>query len=254
MDKFVEFTNEDIDIQPPYKLVLLLSLSFVFIVKVMKPLHDVPEASIIWFAIYHSHYKEKLETTKSIYNPSLLQFLLKLISLLSVLFDYVVKFATHHPHYKDIVGNQTRTFIYAINCLSILCGWSNLLAAIFTYNGGAYITKPGLVMKERELPRTSLHLLSHEPPFLLFSLTLSKMRLVMFKYSLISEYLAILKCTAISKWQLSLTLTSISLLADYPSVKLTSENVIKAAKDCKYLTSTVTISPYVHILLSSMVT
>ncbi len=46
------------------------------------------------------------------------------------------------------------------------------------------------------------------------------------------------KCAAVSEWQLSSTLASFPLLADYPSVKLTSENVIKAAEDRKYLTST----------------
>ncbi len=46
------------------------------------------------------------------------------------------------------------------------------------------------------------------------------------------------KCTTMFKWQLSSTLASISLLADYPSVKLTSENIIKVANDRNYLIST----------------
>ena len=53
-----------------------------------------------------------------------------------------------------------------------------------------------------------------------------------------SKCLVILKCAAISKWQLCLTLASFPLLADYPSVKMTSENIIKKTKDCKYFTFT----------------
>lgn len=34
----------------------------------MKLLHDMPEASTIWFVIYNPHYKEKLGTTKIVYN------------------------------------------------------------------------------------------------------------------------------------------------------------------------------------------
>ncbi len=93
-------------------------------------------------------------------------------------------------------------------------------------------------MKKGEPPRTSFYLLSHQPPFLLLSLMLSKMRPTMFKYSLMSKCSTMSKCAAMSEWQFSSTLASISLLADYPSVKLTSENVIKAAEDRKYLTST----------------
>lgn len=89
-----------------------------------------------------------------------------------------------------------------------------------------------------ELPRTSLYLLSYQLPSLFFSLTLLKMRPAIFKYSLISECLAMSKSAAISKWQLSSTLANFPLLGDFPSVKLTSENAIKEVEDCKYLTST----------------
>ncbi len=106
-DKFIEFTNKNADVQLLHKLVLLLDSSFVFIVNVMKPLHGVLEANTTWFATYHPHYKKKLGTTKFTYNPFLLQSFLKLISLLNVSFDYVVKFATHHLHCKDIIGNPT---------------------------------------------------------------------------------------------------------------------------------------------------
>lgn len=40
-----------------------------------------------------------------------------------------------------------------------------------------------------------------------------------------------------SKWALSLTLADFSLLANYFSVKLTSEKIIKVAEDCNYLIS-----------------
>ncbi len=92
-------------------------------------------------------------------------------------------------------------------------------------------------MKKEEPSRTCLYLFSHQPLFLLLCLTFSKIRPEMFKYSFISKCLAISKCATMSEWQLSSTLASISLLADYPSVKLTSKNVIKAAEHCKCLTS-----------------
>ncbi len=50
-------------------------------------------------------------------------------------------------------------------------------------------------MKKEELLRTFLHLLSHQPPSLFFSLTLLEIRLAIF------EYLAILQYATISKWQ-----------------------------------------------------
>lgn len=65
--------------------------------------------------------------------------------------------ATYHLHYKDIVGNPTRTFIYTANCLYFLCYWNNLLAVFFlTHDCSACTTKPGLVIKKGELPKTLL--------------------------------------------------------------------------------------------------
>ena len=63
------------------------------------------------------------------------------------------------------------------------------------------------------------------------------MRPAMFKYSLMSKGLAISKYVIMFEWQLNLTLASFPLLADYSSVKLTSENIIKAIANCKYLNS-----------------
>lgn len=171
----------------------------------------MPETSNHIFAIYHLHYKKKLEMTKSTYSPSLLRSLLKLISLLGILSDCVVKFATHHSHYKDIVNNPTRTFACVTNYPSFLCGWSNLLAAIFAYNSDACTTKPGLSMKKGEPPKTSLYLLSHQLPSLFLSLTLSKMCPAMFKYSLMSKCSTMSKYATIFKWQLSSTLASFPL-------------------------------------------
>ena len=45
------------------------------------------------------------------------------------------------------------------------------------------------------------------------------------------------KYNTLFKWELSSILTSFLLLADYLSVKLISEKIIKAEKDDKYLTS-----------------
>ena len=62
------------------------------------------------------------------------------------------------------------------------------------------------------------------------------MRLAIPKYSAMFKIAAILKYNALSKWELSLTLTGFFFLTDYSSVKLTSEKIFKVAKDCKYFT------------------
>ena len=46
-------------LRSPQKLLSLPGVSSDCIVEVMKPLHDVPEASTNRFAIYHPHYKDK---------------------------------------------------------------------------------------------------------------------------------------------------------------------------------------------------
>lgn len=116
---------------------------------------------------------------------------LKLLSLLGALSDYLIKFATYHLHYKNkLVDNLTQTFICAANYLYFLCNLENLLAtSLLTNNGGAYIVKPALVTKKRELPRTFLHHLFHLPLFLFlfFGLTLSNMRLAIFEYLAMSK-------------------------------------------------------------------
>lgn len=44
---------------PPYKQILLLGTSSDYIVKTIKPLHNVLKASTNQFANYHPHYKDK---------------------------------------------------------------------------------------------------------------------------------------------------------------------------------------------------
>lgn len=46
--------------QPPLQLLSPSATSSNYIIKVIKPLYDMWEASITWFAIYYSHYKDKL--------------------------------------------------------------------------------------------------------------------------------------------------------------------------------------------------
>lgn len=137
-------------------------------------------------------------------------------------------FTTYYLYYKDkLIGNSTRTFVYAANFLYFLYDWNNFSAAFFfSYNGDTYITIPSLVTKKEKLPKTFLCLVSRPlQPLSLLSSMLSKMRPAIFRYSLMSQCLKMLKCAAMSKWQLSLILAT---------------KIIK--KDCKYLTLTQQLS------------
>lgn len=67
------------------------------------------------------------------------------------------------------------------------------------------------------------------------SLTLSKIRLAILKYSIMFEY------NVLIKWEFSLTLASFFLLTYNLSVKLTSKKTIKTIRNCKYLTSIQTL-------------
>ena len=60
------------------------------------------------------------------------------------------KFTTYHPHYKEKLGitELTKELV------------TNSAASAFTYDGGAYATKPDLVTKRGKLPRTSLYLIT----------------------------------------------------------------------------------------------
>ena len=44
------------------------AISSNYIIKVIKPLYDILEASTTRFAVYHLHYKKKLRITKATYN------------------------------------------------------------------------------------------------------------------------------------------------------------------------------------------
>ena len=184
-------------------------------------------------ATYYPHYKEKLEMTKSAYNPSLLRPTRKQISLLSASSHCIVevinplhdvpeasttRFAIYHSLYKDkLVGNPPRKIVSAANCLYFLCGWNNLPAAFFfAHDSGTCGAEPGIVTKKGEPPRTSFHRsqlpsLSSLP---LLSSTFSKMRLAMF------ECLAMPKCAPMSECK-----TSLDLSHTAPTVESLPDNV-----------------------------
>lgn len=174
---------------PTCKRILLLSISFHYIIKVINLLHNVPEANTLWFTIYHLHYKEKLKMIRFVYNFCLLCS-------------------------NKLVNNSTRTFICTANylCFGYSLGrLSNLSKAfLFLYNGGAWATKPSLVTKKRKLSRTFLDCFfdALQTLFFLFSSTLSKLRLAIIKYSLMFTYSAMSKYVAIFKWQPSLALAT----------------------------------------------
>ena len=156
-----------------------------------KLFHDVLEVGNNRFANHHLHYKEKPEMTESTYKTSVFRPLPQLISPPVTSSNYIVKimkllynmpeisitrFVIYHPYYKDKLRNPTRTLVCIANYLYFICSLDNILTP------PACTTKPGLVIKKREPLRTSLYLLSHQPPSLLLSLTLLEIRLVIFKY------------------------------------------------------------------------
>ncbi len=176
------------------------------------------KANINHFAVYHLHYKEKLEITELIYNSIFFCPSFHLVSLPGILSDYIVKvIAIYHPHYKEkLVSNSTRIF--------------------------AFVVWPRLVVKRGKPSKTFLYYFSHLLQLLspLFSLTLFKICLA------ISKCLAILEYMTIFKWQFNLSLDSFLLLADYSSIKLTSE----ASLDLFYIGTKVKFSPDDNVLLN----
>ena len=221
--------NWDLCTRPPPKQISRLGTSSDCMIKVIKLLHDVPELNINRFAAYHPHYKEKSKITEFTYNPFLLQPPPKLVSLPGVSSDCIVKvIAIYHPHYKEKleITDSTKELV------------TNSVNFAFACDGSGCADRPDLVPKKGEPLRTFIYLLSHrlQSLSLLFNLTLSEMRPV------ISEYTAMSKYAAMSKWQFSSTLASFPLLADYSSIKLTSEEAIKETKimtkDCGNLTPT----------------
>ena len=175
--------------------------------------------------------------TKSAYNPLLVRPPPKLLSLPGNWSNNIVKFDIHHLHYNDkVAANPTRTF-----SLYFLCNIGNLLTTSPTLagNGKACDTEPGLVTKKRKPPKIFLYLFlgALQLSSFMLSLTLSKMRLSIFKH------LAIFKCAPISKWQFSLTLASFALLADNSSVKLTSKAFSNLSCQVQTVAQTIEILP-----------
>lgn len=150
--------------------------------------------------------------TESIYDLFLFRLLAKLLLLLGDWFDYIDKFATYYPHYKEkLVINPTWIFVCTINSVHFLYYLGNLLTGfLFTHDGKAYAIIPDIVINKGEILKTSLYLLSHlfQPPLFFFRLTSLEICMVIFKYPLISKCLAMLICMMMNKWQFSLILVS----------------------------------------------
>lgn len=127
-------------------------------------------------------------------------------------------FTTYHPHYKDkLVGNPMRTFICAVDNFYFLSNFGNF-SAVFLLARDGKAAQSGLVAKKREPSRTTLHFFHPDQLSLLFNLTLSEMRLTIYKFLRMS------KCAVMTKWELSSTFISFPLLVNYSSVgKLPSE-------------------------------
>lgn len=94
----ISYFNPDFYICPFPKQISLLSTSLNCTVKVIKLLHDIPEASTDRFAAYHPHYKEKprIILIEFTHNLFLIWLSLKPLSPMSISFDYVGKFAIYH--------------------------------------------------------------------------------------------------------------------------------------------------------------
>ncbi len=64
--------NRDFYIRPPHELGVELGIGKDSILKVVKPLYGVPEASNHWFTTYHAHHTKELKMNQSTYDPCLL--------------------------------------------------------------------------------------------------------------------------------------------------------------------------------------
>lgn len=181
-----------------------------------KLLYNVQKTGSHRFTAYHPYYKENLEiiSTKFVYNLFLLQAPSKLL-LLSVLSDYIIKFAIYYLYYKKklektrfiynlyllfsnkLVSHSNWTFICTTSYLCFGYSFSHLgnlsKASFFGYNSRACIIKLNLVTKMRELLTTSLNYLfnAFQSLSLFFNLTFLKLCLTIFKYSLMFIGLAI---------------------------------------------------------------
>lgn len=140
----------------------------------------MPKASTIWIIIYHLHYPEKFQITKSVYNLCLL--------------------CSNKP-----VSNSTWTSVFATSflCFEYSLGHMGnfLKTSLFANNGRVFIIKPGLVIKKKKSPKTFLDLLfdALQSLFLFLSLAFLKLRPAIMKYYLMFMYLVMSKCVVIIK-------------------------------------------------------
>lgn len=125
-------------------------------------LYEALSTHILKFTAYHLH-RDKTGMSEFVYNPIFLRLLPKLLSLPGDPFNCIVKFGIYHLHYKEkLLSIPTRTLVYAAGCLYIgyyLGSLGNLsIVSPFAHDGGISTTKPGLVTKKREPPKTTLDL------------------------------------------------------------------------------------------------
>ena len=83
--------NWDTYIWPPLEQISLLNALSDYIIKVMKPMYDMPEANITLYAISYPNYKEKSGMTKSVYKLSLLWPPSQLLLPPATSFNYIIK-------------------------------------------------------------------------------------------------------------------------------------------------------------------
>lgn len=164
MLKIAKLLKQDVS-----KIVILKK--FVFFNKVVtlkKNLSILQKKAGHYRAIYHLHYKKKLEITKSAYNLFLLWLTHKQISLLDALFYYIVsvinllynileasttQFSIYYLYYKDKhVNNLTQKFDFTVNYLYFLSDLNNLSIAFFyAYNCSICTLKLGFIIIKKNL-------------------------------------------------------------------------------------------------------
>jgi hypothetical protein len=66
--------NRDFYVQSPPELIKLMGISPECILKLVKPLYEVPETGNHWFKTYHGHHTDKLGMIQSTYDSCLLYF------------------------------------------------------------------------------------------------------------------------------------------------------------------------------------
>jgi len=64
--------NRDFYINPPRELIKELNFKESLVLKVLRPLYNVPESGNHWFKTYYSHYVRELKIKQSTYDPYLL--------------------------------------------------------------------------------------------------------------------------------------------------------------------------------------